>query len=294
MSKSFDVFFSYNGKNEEDVISLTNTLKKRGIIVWEDKGQIQGGENFLKKMDKGIKSSCSVAVIIGGYGFSKYQDMEIHMALVTPDTVVIPVSLPGSPEASDLPSYLATLSEINLRDGQLTKGENLERFLTAIQEAKHHVNRPQIDTGQSEVVPPDEPNPTKPSEIPGHSWHIFNKKLKATILFLSIVFIGLLALASQLDIDSIKPNIVLKVMPEVITSDDSKLKNYVLATSPPGVALHIKINEIEVSECQKSPCKFNAPVNSRIDYAAISRKGQKIKGHFKVTNSQHKYEIQFE
>ena len=62
--KKFDVFLSHNSKDKPWVIDLKNALKSRGIKVWLDKDEIRPGDLFAQALEKGIKESKAVALVI--------------------------------------------------------------------------------------------------------------------------------------------------------------------------------------------------------------------------------------
>jgi len=62
--KKFDVFLSHNSKDKPWVIDLKNALKSRGIKVWLDKDEIRPGDLFAEALEKGIKESKAVALVI--------------------------------------------------------------------------------------------------------------------------------------------------------------------------------------------------------------------------------------
>jgi len=62
--KKFDVFLSHNSKDKPWVIDLKNRLQTRGIKVWLDKDEIRPGDLFVEALEKGIKESKAVALII--------------------------------------------------------------------------------------------------------------------------------------------------------------------------------------------------------------------------------------
>jgi TIR domain len=280
MTKTFDVFLSYNGKDKEQVTLLSNALKKRDVLAWVDKGQIQGGDKFLKEMDRGIKSSCSIAVIVGKYGFGHFQELEMEMALVT-QSVIIPVWLPGCPELHALPSYLITHSAIDLRYAQLTKGNEFESLLTAIKDAKNLINRSQNyrpNTLQSTVDPPNELYTVKPPDRLGQNK---SKKLKIFMLLFSVVFVVLIALVKQPSTDK---TLNTTIDDKKIDINNNGFQTVSINPRPSGTELSVTVNGRKISECQTSPCEFKAPLNAKVKYTAFSN-GQPIKnGGFTVAS----------
>lgn len=62
--KKFDVFLSHNSKDKPWVIDLKNALQTHGIKVWLDKDEIRPGDLFAEALEKGIKESKAVALVI--------------------------------------------------------------------------------------------------------------------------------------------------------------------------------------------------------------------------------------
>jgi hypothetical protein len=62
--KKFDVFLSHNSKDKPWVIDLKNELQSHGIRVWLDKDEIRPGDLFAEALEKGIKESKVVALVI--------------------------------------------------------------------------------------------------------------------------------------------------------------------------------------------------------------------------------------
>ncbi len=62
--KKFDVFLSHNSKDKAWVINLKTMLQGLGIKVWLDKDEIRPGDLFAEALEKGIKESKAVALVI--------------------------------------------------------------------------------------------------------------------------------------------------------------------------------------------------------------------------------------
>jgi hypothetical protein len=62
--KKFDVFLSHNSKDKPWVFDLKNTLQTCGIKVWLDKDEIRPGDLFAETLERGIKESKAVALVI--------------------------------------------------------------------------------------------------------------------------------------------------------------------------------------------------------------------------------------
>jgi len=125
--KSFDVFLSYNSKDRSAVIALAERLKAYGLKVcldvWELRPGHPWGEFFAS-----IKSSRSVAVLVGSDGIAPWDDGEMEMKaylqtlFLDRKLPVIPVLLPGCPHQPDLPDFLKEFAWVDLRDNNEEDG----------------------------------------------------------------------------------------------------------------------------------------------------------------------------
>ncbi|TVL99940.1 MAG: hypothetical protein CV087_16090 [Candidatus Brocadia sp. WS118] len=106
-NKEFDVFFSYNHKDQAAVIKIGKELKKWGILPWIDLWYILPGQSWQKEIEKQIKNSKVVVVFIGPNGLGRWQDKE-YMAFMRKSVEcggrVIPVMLPDFSKKPELPS----------------------------------------------------------------------------------------------------------------------------------------------------------------------------------------------
>lgn len=58
------IFLSYSGKDRPWVVNFANVLKKEGVDVWFDSHEIAPGEDFGKSLEKGLRSSSVLVVIL--------------------------------------------------------------------------------------------------------------------------------------------------------------------------------------------------------------------------------------
>ena len=107
--KQFHVFLSHNSKNKPRAHELKRLLAERGLNVWLDEDELRPGGSWQKALEEAIKTSESVAVLVGEDGLGPWQDEEMQAALrraVNNKRPVIPVLLPGSPGETKLPLFL--------------------------------------------------------------------------------------------------------------------------------------------------------------------------------------------
>ncbi len=115
---SYDVFLSHNSKDKPAVRNLAIELRKRGLKVWLDEDDLRPGLPWQDQILAAIKDSASVAVLIGKDGVGPWHNEETRTALdfaVRDSRSVIPVILPGAPDAPPLPPFLGNRTWVDLR-----------------------------------------------------------------------------------------------------------------------------------------------------------------------------------
>ena len=78
----FDVFLSHNSNDKPAVRELKGLLAANGLQVWLDEDELQPGIPWQQLLELGIKSSSSVAVLVGKDGLGPWEDEEMQGALV--------------------------------------------------------------------------------------------------------------------------------------------------------------------------------------------------------------------
>jgi hypothetical protein len=159
----FDVFLSHNGKDKPAVRELKQLLSANGLAVWLDEDELQPGLPWQQLLESGIKTSRSVAVLVGKDGLGPWEEEEIQAALVLAvrdKRPVIPVLLLHASAKPELPMFLVNRTWVDFRDG-LTVGE-LAKLIWGITGIKPDPKSPW-------VVPPAEPRPVPDSTIPPRS-----------------------------------------------------------------------------------------------------------------------------
>jgi len=159
----FDVFFSHNGKDKPAVRELKLLLSANGLAVWLDEDELQPGLPWQQLLESGIKTSRSIAVLVGKDGLGPWEDEEIQAALVLAvrdKRPVIPVLLLHASAKPELPMFLVNRTWVDFRDG-LTVDE-LGKLIWGITGIKPDPKSPW-------VVPPAETRPAPDSTIPSQS-----------------------------------------------------------------------------------------------------------------------------
>lgn len=120
-----DVFLSHNSKDKPAVRELKVLLSANGLAAWLDEDELQPGVPWQQLLETGIKTSRSVAVLVGKDGLGPWEDEEMQAALVLAvrdKRPVIPVLLPGASAQPELPMFLGNRTWLNLRDGFTEEG----------------------------------------------------------------------------------------------------------------------------------------------------------------------------
>ena len=124
-SVGFHVFLSHNSTNKPSARELKRLLAERGLNVWLDEDELRPGVSWQKTLEEAIKTSQSVAVLVGEDGLGPWQDEEMQAALrhaVNDKRPVIPVLLPGAPGEPELPMFLENRTWVDLRAGFVEEG----------------------------------------------------------------------------------------------------------------------------------------------------------------------------
>jgi hypothetical protein len=121
----FDVFLSHNSKDKPRVRELCEKLKRCGLQGWLDEEQLRPGIPWQQLLEEGVKSSSSIAVLVGNDGLGPWEDEEMQGALrlaVKDKRAIIPVLLPGAPTQPRLPMFLGNRTWVDLREGLTEAG----------------------------------------------------------------------------------------------------------------------------------------------------------------------------
>ena len=166
----FDVFLSHNSKDKPAVRELKLLLSTNGLAVWLDEDELQPGIPWQQLLEAGIRSSRSVAILVGKDGLGPWEGEEMQAALVLAvrDRLpAIPVLLPGASAQPELPMFLANRTWVDLRAG--FAGEGIARLVWGITGVK-----PPSKFGGA--VPPSETIVTPDSVITSESIRNYTDK----------------------------------------------------------------------------------------------------------------------
>jgi hypothetical protein len=103
--RKYDVFISYSRVDKKWVIQLKSALEAYGIRVWLDSDEIRPGDQFIEELEKGIKKSRCIALVLSPEAVeSVWVKEEYHSALSSHKLRLIPVLL----RKAEIPGFLKT------------------------------------------------------------------------------------------------------------------------------------------------------------------------------------------
>ena len=112
--ETYDVFLSYNFRDQAVVASVAQALAHYNVRVWFDEDIIVAGDSIPQKLNEGLSESRVLAVCFGPAGFGNWHMQEVGAAImrrVEKGARLIPVLLPGvnKYDNADLPPLLSVL-----------------------------------------------------------------------------------------------------------------------------------------------------------------------------------------
>jgi|GEM_PF-5670978 len=119
-AERFDVFLSHNSKDKPQVRRLRDALEAQRLNVWYDEDELPPGLEFAEYLEKGIRNSDSVIVVIGENGIGPWASMEMNAALTIAARTripLIPVLLAKPTQDLQLPLFLQTRTWVDLSSG---------------------------------------------------------------------------------------------------------------------------------------------------------------------------------
>jgi hypothetical protein len=129
----FHVFLSHSSRDKPAVRDLKQRLVGESLMVWFDEDELRPGIPWQKLLEEAIRSSGSVAVLVGSDGVAPWENEEMEGALqlaVRDKRPVIPVLLPGAAAQPALPMFLSNRTWVDLRAGYTVEG--LDRLVWGI------------------------------------------------------------------------------------------------------------------------------------------------------------------
>ena len=128
LSETFDVFLSHNSKDKPLVRQIGEALRDRGLKVWLDEWELVPGRPWQEAVEEILATVRSSAVLVGQDGLGPWENPEMRVCLtqmVRRKLPVIPVLLPGCPQAPKIPLFLGEVTWVDLRDGITEDGLDL-------------------------------------------------------------------------------------------------------------------------------------------------------------------------
>jgi formylglycine-generating enzyme required for sulfatase activity len=102
-SPRYDVFVSYHWQDHEDVETLAQALRDRGLSVFLDRWYLVPGRPWPQALEETLSTCRAVAFVLGPNGMGRWQQREKYLALERQahdrSFPVIPVLLPGADPA---------------------------------------------------------------------------------------------------------------------------------------------------------------------------------------------------
>lgn len=143
MTKSFDVFLSYNSKDKTTVRKLAKRLERWGLTPWLDEKDLRPGHPFQDGLEEAIRTAKAAAVCIGGHGIGSWQRPEVRAFLnqmVERGQPVIPVLLAGAPDKPDIGIFLKENTWVDFRKG--ITDEKFHHLVWGITGEKPNLSKP--------------------------------------------------------------------------------------------------------------------------------------------------------
>jgi hypothetical protein len=131
----FDVFLCYGSKDRAEIRKIVGELKEVGLRPWVDYEWLVPGRSWIQTLQDVIKEIPCAAAFVGADGLAPWQKREVEgflIEMVDRDSVVMPVLLPGAPDEPKLPSFLRTVTWVDMRNWQTDDSEGLERLVSGI------------------------------------------------------------------------------------------------------------------------------------------------------------------
>ena len=130
---AFDVFLSHNSVDKPWVIDLKDALEARGLRVWLDQDEIRPGDLFVGALEKGLKESrCVVLVVSPEAVASEWVTEEYARAVTLTKKKGNPLQLiPAILRDAELPGFLQSRNWVDFREGSEFE-DSLDRLVWGI------------------------------------------------------------------------------------------------------------------------------------------------------------------
>jgi len=133
--KIYDVFISYNHRDQDLAKQIAKELKVWGLKVWFDDWELKPGSTWQEGLTKGLMESNSTAILIGPSGIGDWEAEEVRSALqryVKQGSPIIPILLPGASK-NDIPPFLDQRTLVDCSSTQISQ-RSIDRLIWGITE----------------------------------------------------------------------------------------------------------------------------------------------------------------
>jgi len=116
----YDVFLCHGGQDKPLARELARGLQQLGVRVFLDEDEIRPGQPWQEALESAIRRTRAAAILYGPNGMGPWSVREMRALLddlTQRDAPIIPVLLPGSPPAPEIPLFLRQHEWIDLREG---------------------------------------------------------------------------------------------------------------------------------------------------------------------------------
>jgi hypothetical protein len=115
----YNVFFSYNRQDLEEVTHVGAELYRRGLVHWQDTRALVPGQQWEVAIQKAILKCPAALIFFGRHGLGYWQVREIDLLLnrrrEDQDFDIIPVILPGGVVPPDLVGQITPFNLVQVR-----------------------------------------------------------------------------------------------------------------------------------------------------------------------------------
>jgi len=141
------VFLSYSIKDKTNAKRLAYYLERNGVTVWYDEFEIKLGQNIIEKIDKGLKESDYILILLSKDSLaSKWVTYEIRN-FVNQNKKIVTILL----DDVEIPSYIMNSYTIDLRESSSIGFSNLLNYLKAdLDKLSEKPNKAQNDINNSQ------------------------------------------------------------------------------------------------------------------------------------------------
>lgn len=114
-----DVFVIHSGYDRPVVERLCIALRHAGMEPWYDEWSLLPGDPWIEVIENALEAGSVVLACITANALERWQGTQLQMALdlaiAKKIGKVVPLLLPGAPDASQLRGFLGTLAALDLR-----------------------------------------------------------------------------------------------------------------------------------------------------------------------------------